>query len=285
MRKHSGAHANKLGRALLFALLCSACALRPACAGAAAGPTQRRRSAAARPAQTARPAQVISSGPLVVEVSAAGGIKLDGRPAGTLRDTATLTAAVKRVFESRERVLARRPGNAGGIKLPDDGLRDRTVFVKAPAALLYGEVIKAVDAVKTAGASPVGLDVEDVLRTAPPREIRTPAAQGVAPGNEVPAPAAPVNDPDADLTTIKESSVIVALTSGGDTYVRKQRIEKGELESALRTSLSELPGEARFVYVRADKEVSYGQVVEVIDTARRAGAVYIGLVGERKKRD
>lgn len=286
MRKHSGAHANKLGRTLLFALLCSACALRLACVGAAAGPTQRRRSAAARPAQSARPAQVVSSGPLNVEVSAAGGIKLDGRPAGTLRDTSQLTAALKRVFESRERERARGPGSAERVKPPGEGPLDRSVNVKAPASLNYGLVVKVIDAVKTAGASPVGLVLNDEeLRTAPPEAVRTPAAQGVAPGDEVPAPADPVNDPDADLTTIKESSIIVVLTLGGDTYVRKQRIEKGELESALRTSLSELPEEARFVYVRADKEVSYGQVVEVINTARRAGAVYIGLVGERKKRD
>lgn len=272
MRNHTSARADRLGRTLLFALLCSACALRLACVVTAAGPTQRRRGAAARPAQA------VSSGPLIVEVDAKGGIKLGGRPAGTLRDPAPLTAALKRVFEGRERELARGAGTAGGVKLPDERLRDRTVFVRAPAALRYQDVVKVIDAVKTAGASPVGLDVEDVPRAAPPEEVRTP-------DDEAHAPAAPINDPDADLTTIKESSIVVALTSGGDTYLRKQMIEKGELESALRARLSELPEEARAVYVRADKDVSYGQVVELINTARRAGAVSIGLVGERGKRD
>ena len=280
MRNRSGAHANKLGRTLLFALLCTACALRLACVGAAAGPTQRRKSAAARPAQ------VVASGPLVVEVSAAGGIKLDGRPAGTLRDTATLTAAVKRVFESREKELARGPRTVKGVKLPHDGLLDRSVSVKAPASLRYELVVKVLDAVKSAGASPVGLVLNDEeLRTAPPEEVRTPAAQGVAPGDKVPAPAAPVNDPDADPKIIKESSIVVALTLGGDTYLGKQKIEKGELESALKSLLSGLPEAERVVYLHADEEVSYSQVVEVINTVRRAGAVYIGLVAERKKRD
>ncbi len=283
MRKHSGAHANKPGRTLLFALLCSACALRLACVGAAAEPTQRRKSAAARPA---RPAQVVSSGPLVVEVSAKGGIKLDGRPAGTLRDTAPLTAALKRVFESRERALAREPRTVKRVKLPHDGLLDRSVNVKAPASLNYGLVVKVIDAVKAAGASPVGLVLNDEeLRTVPPEEVRMPAAQGVAPGVEGPVPAVPFNDPAADPAIIKESSIVVAITSGGDTYLSKQKIEKGELESALKLLLSGLPEAERVVYLHADKEVSYSQVIEVIDTVRRAGAVYIGLVGERRKRD
>lgn len=285
MRNQPSAHAERLGRTLLFALLCSACALRLACFGVAAGPTQRR-SAGTRPAQAARPAQAVSSGPLLVEVGAAGGIKLDGRPAGTLRDTATLAAALKRVFESRERERARGPGSAEGVKPSDDGQLDRSVNVKAPASLRYGLVVKVIDAVKTAGGSPVGLVLNDEeLRTAPPEEVGAPVAQGVAPGDEIPAPPAPIRDPASDPAIIKEGSIVVALTSGGDTYLRKQKIERGELDSALKSLLSGLPEAERIVYLLADKEVSYGQVVEIINTARRAGAINIGLVGERKKKD
>jgi biopolymer transport protein ExbD len=286
MRNQPGARADRLGRTLLFALLCTACALRLACFGAAAGPTQRRRSAAARPAQSTRRTQQVSSGPLLVEVSAAGGIKLDGRPAGTLRDTATLAAALKRVFEGRERERARGPGSAEGVKPPDDRLLDRSVNVKAPASLNYGLVVKVIDAVKTAGASPVGLVLNDEeLRTAPPEEGRPVPPQGVATDDEIPALPAAIHDPSDDPAIIKESSIVVALTSGGDIYYKKRKVEKVELESALRSLLSGLPEAERIVYLRADKEASYGQVVELINTARRAGAINIGLVSERKKKD
>jgi biopolymer transport protein ExbD len=287
MRNNVSPHANKLGRTLL-ALLFAACALWSACVVAAAKPSQRRRSTSARPAQTARPPQTVSSGPLTVEVSAAGDIKLDGRSAGTLRDTAQLTAAVKRIFESREKELARRARAVEGIKLPNDGLRDRSVFVRAPATLGYGAVVKVIDALKTAGALPVGLKIDDEeLRTAPPEEGRPVPPQGAAANNETPSlplPAA-IHDPSTNPSIIKESSIVVAVTSGGDIYLNKQKVEKGELESALKALLSGLPDEERIVYLRAEKEVSYSKVVEVINTAKRAGAIYIGLMGEPRKRD
>lgn len=287
MRNQVSPHANKLGRTRL-ALLFAACALWSACVLAAAEPGQRRRSAAARPAQTARPTQAVSSGPLTVEVSAAGGIKLDGRPAGTLRDTAQLTAAVKRIFESREKELARGARVVEGIKLPDDGLRDRSVFVKAPATLGYGAVVKVIDALKTAGASPIGLKIDgEELRTAPPEDGPPIPPRGAAAENEAPAlplPAA-IRDPSTNPAIIKESSIIVAVTSGGDIYLNKQKVEKSKLESALKALLSGLTDEEKIVYLRADKEVSYGKLVEVINTVKRAGAIYIGIVGEPKKRD
>ena len=37
---------------------------------------------------------------------------------------------------------------------------ERTVFIKAPESVKYGEVVKVIDAVKGAGADPVGLQTE-----------------------------------------------------------------------------------------------------------------------------
>jgi biopolymer transport protein ExbD len=39
---------------------------------------------------------------------------------------------------------------------------EKTVFVKAPRALKYGDVVKVIDAIKGAGANPVGLQVDDL---------------------------------------------------------------------------------------------------------------------------
>ena len=39
---------------------------------------------------------------------------------------------------------------------------EKTVFVKAPQALHYGEVVKVIDALKGAGANPVGLQLDDL---------------------------------------------------------------------------------------------------------------------------
>jgi biopolymer transport protein ExbD len=46
--------------------------------------------------------------------------------------------------------------------LKDDERIEKTVFVKAPRATKYGEVVKVIDAIKGAGANPVGLQVDDL---------------------------------------------------------------------------------------------------------------------------
>jgi biopolymer transport protein ExbD len=46
--------------------------------------------------------------------------------------------------------------------IPEDQRIEKTVFVKAPRALHYGDVVKVIDAIKGAGASPVGLQVDDL---------------------------------------------------------------------------------------------------------------------------
>ena len=46
--------------------------------------------------------------------------------------------------------------------LKDDDRIEKTVFVKAPRAMKYGDVVKVIDAIKGAGASPVGLQVDDL---------------------------------------------------------------------------------------------------------------------------
>ena len=42
---------------------------------------------------------------------------------------------------------------------PDERI-ERTVFVRAPGSLRYGEVARVIDALKGAGAQPVGLQTE-----------------------------------------------------------------------------------------------------------------------------
>lgn len=46
--------------------------------------------------------------------------------------------------------------------LGDFGRVEKTVFIKAPRKLAYGEVAKVVDAVKLAGASPISLQIDDL---------------------------------------------------------------------------------------------------------------------------
>ena len=48
------------------------------------------------------------------------------------------------------------------VDLPEELRIQKTVFIKAPRALPYGDVARVLDAIKGAGASPVGLQIDEL---------------------------------------------------------------------------------------------------------------------------
>ena len=80
---------------------------------------------------------------------------------GSIDEPASLIAELTRVFRERRENGARRILSPGAAVAAADDLVERTVFIKAPRALRYGEVARLIDAVRDAGASPVGLQIDD----------------------------------------------------------------------------------------------------------------------------
>jgi biopolymer transport protein ExbD len=75
---------------------------------------------------------------LVVSIDRLGGYQLNRRPAQTLEDLEKLLRFA----------LDRRPQEL------------RSVFIKAPRIMTYGEVVRVIDVVKAAGSAPIGLQIE-----------------------------------------------------------------------------------------------------------------------------
>jgi biopolymer transport protein ExbD len=48
------------------------------------------------------------------------------------------------------------------VDLPETMRIERTVFIKAPRAIPYAEVMRVLDSIKGAGANPVGLQIDDL---------------------------------------------------------------------------------------------------------------------------
>lgn len=65
-----------------------------------------------------------------------------------------------RLIERLENVFAQRAEN--GVFDESNKNIVKTVFIKAPRSLPYGEVVKVVDAVKIAGADPISLQIDDL---------------------------------------------------------------------------------------------------------------------------
>jgi len=72
---------------------------------------------------------------------------------GDISDTKPLSDELSRLFKERE---------ANGSFREGTNEVEKTVFIKSPRSVKYGDVVKIIDAVKLAGASPVGLQIDDL---------------------------------------------------------------------------------------------------------------------------
>jgi biopolymer transport protein ExbD len=99
---------------------------------------------------------------LVVSIASDLQIKLNQESLGSVNDTGPLSQRLAQVFQERKAQRAYKPGMETRSDIPEDERIEKTVFVKAPRSLSYGEVVKVIDAIKGAGANPVGLQVDDL---------------------------------------------------------------------------------------------------------------------------
>jgi biopolymer transport protein ExbD len=99
---------------------------------------------------------------LVVTIGQDLSLKLNQDVMGSVNDPSALSAKLQQTFAQRKEQHAYKVGMETATNIPEDQRIEKTVFVKAPRALKYGEVVKVIDAIKGAGANPVGLQVDDL---------------------------------------------------------------------------------------------------------------------------
>ena len=99
---------------------------------------------------------------LVVTIGQDLQLKLNQDSMGSVNDPSALAAKLQQTFELRKSMRAYKVGVETRADLSEDQKIEKTVFVKAPRALKYGDVVKVIDAIKGAGANPVGLQVDDL---------------------------------------------------------------------------------------------------------------------------
>ena len=93
-----------------------------------------------------------------------------------------------------------------------------------------------------------------------------------------------MNNPDVDPNIIKESSIVISVPNDGEYYLGKQRVAKEQLSDKVDTMLKGIKNENdRIVYIKSGVNVSYGDVVTVINEVRKLGVDKIGLVADKKK--
>jgi biopolymer transport protein ExbD len=81
---------------------------------------------------------------------------------GSVYDTSKLTSTLVDLFQQRTQNHAYRYELRDRTDLSDDVRVQKTVFIKAPRALPYADVVRVLDGIKGAGATPVGLQIDDL---------------------------------------------------------------------------------------------------------------------------
>ncbi|HJS52058.1 MAG TPA: biopolymer transporter ExbD [Pyrinomonadaceae bacterium] len=80
-------------------------------------------------------------------------ITLNNEAAGSVDEPDNLINSLKNIFTQREQNDVRREGT---------NEIEKTLFIKSPTSIKYGDVAKVIDAVKEAGAEPIGLQIDDL---------------------------------------------------------------------------------------------------------------------------
>jgi biopolymer transport protein ExbD len=106
---------------------------------------------------------VANDGTLVVTIKSDRSLMLNSlTDMGTVNDTSKLSATLSDLFQQRLKNRAYSDRMRDRVDLPDEMRVEKTVFIKAPRSIPYGEVVRVLDGIRGAGASPVGLQIDDL---------------------------------------------------------------------------------------------------------------------------
>jgi len=81
---------------------------------------------------------------------------------GTVDDTSKLCQKLIALFEERTRNKVYRAEMLDRFDQPEAVRIEKTVFIKAPRGIAYGEVLRVMDGLKGTGADPIGLQLDDL---------------------------------------------------------------------------------------------------------------------------
>lgn len=91
-----------------------------------------------------------------------GGLCFGSAPKGFGSDPANLKFFLACLFDHRSKERAFRIGMETRNDVPLGQRIEKTVYVKAPRSAKYADVLRVIDAIKEAGANPIGLQLDDL---------------------------------------------------------------------------------------------------------------------------
>jgi len=78
-------------------------------------------------------------------------------------------------------------------------------------------------------------------------------------------------------------SIVVAVRKDTTTYLGAQKLDdQNQLQALVKERLQDLPEGSRMIYLKADDQLPYSEVMKVMDLCREAGVEEVALIAERK---
>jgi len=81
-----------------------------------------------------------------------------------------------------------------------------------------------------------------------------------------------------------EDPLVVSIDRNGRVYLREDAVEIEELVARVKSAITD-KGEDQTVFIKGDRDVPYGKVIEVLDLLQQGGIVNVGMVTERPKKE
>jgi biopolymer transport protein TolR len=79
-----------------------------------------------------------------------------------------------------------------------------------------------------------------------------------------------------------QDPLVLSINRDGEVFLRDARVPLAELADRIKDRLAGRPDDT--VFLKGDRGVPYGRVIEVLDRLHRSGIVHVGMVTERPPR-
>ena len=86
----------------------------------------------------------------------------------------------------------------------------------------------------------------------------------------------------ANLPLRMEDPLVISVNRDGDVFLRETPVAVEDLVDQVKSQTEARGDDA--VFLKGDREVPYGRIIEVLDILHRGGIVHVGMVTDRPKR-
>ncbi len=80
----------------------------------------------------------------------------------------------------------------------------------------------------------------------------------------------------------EQTDQVLGIDKGGNYYLNKRQIHQADIPALLKHIYVDTPRDDYVMYLKADKNIDYGKVLDVLDLAAHNGVKVVGMISDQK---